>query len=122
MSTGVWIAFVIACSTGAVVRYCVDGIIGSNDTFALGTFWINVSGSLILGVLTGLALYHGLDDDVRVVAGTGFCGAYTTFSAFALETVRMVERRTYRAATRYALLTLVACLAAAAIGLTATAF
>src|SRR5437764_43474 len=90
-------------------------------TFSRGTFVINVTGSLVLGFITGLALYHGLDDDVRVVAGTGFCGAYTTFSAFSLETVRMIERGAYGAALRYSVATLFVAVAAAAVGLAVAA-
>jgi CrcB protein len=59
--------------------------------FPWGTLIVNLSGSLVLGVLTGLALYHALPQAPRVVVGTGFCGAYTTFSAFSFETVRLLE-------------------------------
>ena len=48
-----------------------------------GTLTINVSGSFVLGVITGLALYHGLESTPKIVVGTGFCGGYTTFSTFA---------------------------------------
>src|SRR5438132_6843619 len=121
MSAPVWCAFVLACGVGAVTRYLVDGAVGTSATFSRGTFVINVTGSLMLGFITGLALYHGLDDDVRAVAGTGFCGAYTTFSAFSLETVRMIERGAHRAALRYSVATLFVGVAAAALGLAVAA-
>ena len=82
MSPAAWIAFVAAGAVGAPVRYLLDGYVGdrTEGVFPWGTFLINVSGSLLLGLLTGLALYHAFPDTPRIVLGTGFCGAYTTFS------------------------------------------
>ena len=60
------------------------------------TLAINVSGSFVLGVVTGLALYHGFATTPRVVLGTGFCGGYTTFSTFAYEIVFLAEQRRTR--------------------------
>jgi CrcB protein len=51
---------------------------------------VNITGSLALGLLAGLALYHGLDTP-RLVIGTGFIGAYTTFSTFNYETIQLIE-------------------------------
>jgi CrcB protein len=74
--------------------------------FPWGTFVVNVSGSFALGVLTGLALYHAFPEEPRIVLGAGFCGAYTTFSTFGLETVRLLEQDAPAAACRNALGTL----------------
>jgi CrcB protein len=114
-----WVAFVIAAAVGAPLRYLVDGYIGDRveGAFPWGTFAINVSGSLLLGVLTGLALYHAFPKAPKVILGTGFCGAYTTFSTFTFETVRLVEEGALAEAFRNALGTLVTCAAAAALGL-----
>jgi CrcB protein len=65
-----------------------------------GTCVVNLSGSFVLGLITGLALYHGLHEDARLVLGTGFCGAYTTFSTFAFETLRLAEGGSPRFAIR----------------------
>jgi fluoride exporter len=104
-----WSAFVLAGAVGAPVRYLVDGFIGdrTEGVFPWGTFVINVSGSLLLGFLTGLALYHAFPKAPKVVLGTGFCGAYTTFSTFSFETVRLVEEGAYAEAMSNALGTLV---------------
>jgi CrcB protein len=68
-------------------------------------------------VLTGLALYHAFPKTPRVILGTGFCGAYTTFSTFTFETVRLVEEGAAAEALANILTTLVVCAAAAALGL-----
>jgi CrcB protein len=119
MSPLAWIAFVAAGAVGAPVRYLLDGAISdrTEGVFPWGTFVINVTGSLLLGFLTGLALYHGFPDTPKVILGTGFCGAYTTFSTHTFETVRLLEERAINEAARNALGTLAAGLAAAAIGL-----
>jgi fluoride exporter len=62
--------------------------------FPLGTFVINVSGSFVLGFATALILQRVPDEQQSfylLLIGTGFCGGYTTFSTFELETFRMVQ-------------------------------
>ncbi|HEY7107274.1 MAG TPA: fluoride efflux transporter CrcB [Acidimicrobiia bacterium] len=90
----------IAGALGAPARFLVERTVSarSRRRFPLGTFVVNVSGSFVLGFVTGLVLYHAFGSTERAVVGTGFCGAYTTFSAFAYETVVLVEARAYRAA------------------------
>ena len=102
MSAPTWIVFVVAAAIGAVLRYVIDGAIidRTEGLFPWGTFVINVTGSLILGVMTGLGLYHGLTTAPRLVVGTGFCGAYTTFSTFTYETVRLAEERAFGSAVQ----------------------
>lgn len=82
-----------AGAVGAPARYLVDAWIGDRtvSAFPWGTLAVNISGSFVLGVLTGLMLYHALPETPHVILGTGFCGAYTTFSAFSFETVRLIE-------------------------------
>ena len=119
MSPAAWAAFVVAGAVGAPVRYLVDGAVGERlgGTFPWGTLIVNATGSLLLGFLTGLALYHAFPRTPRVVLGTGFCGAYTTFSTFTFETVRLVEDGAVNEAFRNVLGTLVTGAAAAAAGL-----
>jgi fluoride exporter len=114
-----WVGFVAAAAVGAPLRYVVDGYIAdrAEGAFPWGTFVINASGSLLLGLLTGLALYHAFPKTPKVILGTGFCGAYTTFSTFTYETVRLVEEDAFAEAVRNALGTLVTCAGAAALGL-----
>lgn len=71
-------------AVGAVSRYAVSRAI---DRPALGVFAVNVAGSFVLGVLLGVEL----EGPARLALGVGFCGAFTTFSSFAVETIGLVE-------------------------------
>jgi CrcB protein len=123
VSLPLWIAFLTAAAAGAAARYLLDGIVTERTgaTFPWGTCVINVSGSFALGVIVGLGLYHGLSTDARVVAGTGFCGAYTTFSTFTYETLQLVEGAARRPALRNIVVNTVGGLAAAGLGLAVAA-
>ena len=103
---------------GAATRFVVDGAVRSRWTrvFPLATLVVNVSGSLLIGLLTGAHMYHGLGPRWLAVAATGFCGGYTTFSTAMVETVRLIQAGEARRATANALGSLLLCLAAAALG------
>ena len=109
----------IAGGIGALARYWVDAAVvrAAPTGLPAATLAINVSGSFVLGVLTGLALYHGLGSTPKVVVGTGFCGGYTTFSTFAYEVVFLAGQRRPRAATVNVALSLVLPALVAALGL-----
>jgi CrcB protein len=109
----------VAGALGAPVRYVLDGFVQdrAHGVFPRGTFVVNVTGSFILGVLTGLLLYHAFPSDPKIVLGTGFCGAYTTFSTFTYETVRLAEERAFVAAFQNVLGSIVVPALAAAVGL-----
>jgi CrcB protein len=113
------LAVAVAGGAGAVARLVLDGVLRSRFAlnFPLGTTVINVSGSLLLGLVTGLALTHGLPTEWRVVLGTGFLGGYTTFSTASFETVRLAQQRRYRAALINGFGMMVLALAAAGLGL-----
>jgi CrcB protein len=113
----------IAGALGAPARYLVDGLVQyrAPGVFPLGTLVVNVSGSFLLGVITGLALYHGLTPLPRAAIGTGFCGAYTTFSTFSYETVRLVEEGSVQPAVVNVAVSVVVGLAGAGLGLWLTA-
>ena len=119
MSPLAWAGFVIAAAVGAPLRYLVDGAIAerAEGVFPWGTFVINASGSLVLGVLTGLGLYHAFPKVPKVILGTGFCGSYTTFSTFTYETVELLEEGALNEAARNAFGTILVGAGAAALGL-----
>ena len=97
---------------GAVARHLVGQRVEGDN---LDTLAVNVLGSFVLGVVVALPT-TGPVDPVALAAGTGFCGAFTTFSSFAFETVRLVETGRPRRAVANALGTLAAALLAVALG------
>ena len=115
--TVVWMA--LAGGIGAVARFVLDGLVRDRfgSTFPLGTVLINVTGSFVLGVVTGLFLGQVVPDEWQFVVGTGFCGGYTTFSTASFETVRLVEQRRPGLALLNAVGTLVTTVVAATLGL-----
>lgn len=119
MSAAVWAAFVAACSSGAVCRHLIDGWVQHHlaRPFPWGIWVVNVGGSLALGILVGMNRLTQLGEVPLIVAGTGFCGAYTTFSTVAVHTVQLAEDGLMRHGLLNAVGSLVAGLAAAAAGL-----
>jgi CrcB protein len=113
------LAVALAGALGAPLRFMVDGFVQDRlgGAFPWGTFVVNVSGSLLLGFLTGVALYHGFPSVPKAFLATGFCGSYTTFSTFGYETIRLADDNAGLLAGANALGSLVAGLAAAASGL-----
>jgi fluoride exporter len=109
----------LAGAVGAVSRFALDDAIRRRirSEFPWATVIINVSGSLLLGVVTGLILFRHDPADLKLVVGTGFCGGYTTFSTASFESVRLLQRRLYGAAIGNTVGTLAVTMAAAAIGL-----
>ena len=90
-----------------------------NAAWPWGTFLANVVGGLLMGLLAGwLALKGGAEQDtIRLFAAVGVLGGFTTFSAFSLETVLMIERRQWALAGGYALLSAILAVAALFAGL-----
>lgn len=105
-------------AVGAPARYLVDLFVQSRHRFGLplGTLAANVAGSFLLGLLASLSAHGDLASWVLTLAGTGFCGALTTFSTFSFETLRLVESGRARAAVGNVVLSLGAGLAAVSIG------
>ena len=108
-----------AGACGAVLRYLVDHGVQrrTGGEFPFGTLVINVSGSFVLGILTGAALHDGVSATWLTVAGTGLIGAYTTFSTFSFDNFRLLTGDAAGTALTNMVLSVVAGLAAAAAGL-----
>jgi len=87
-----WVA--IAGAVGAAARYQLDGFISRArpSAFPWGTFGVNVLGSFALGFVFAITTERFMTNPtVRIAATVGFLGAFTTFSTFSLETMRLAE-------------------------------
>lgn len=119
MTPLVFFALTAAGGLGASSRMLIDGLIKSRISTSLpwGTIIINVSGSLVLGLLTGLVGTNLLPEAWHLVLGSGFLGGYTTFSTASFETVRLLQERRWAAGLANGLGTLVVSTATSAFGL-----
>jgi fluoride exporter len=118
----IWVAVGLASAIGSLARFGtarVTSPLTERLRLPAGTLAVNVIGSFVLGVITGLALWHGLSATTRTALGTGFCGGYTTFSAVTVETIELAERDRKRAGVNL-LVELALPTAAAALGLFVT--
>jgi CrcB protein len=99
---------------GAPLRYMVDRTVQRrrDSPFPWGTLTVNVAGSFILGLLTVTT-----DSTVTLLLGVGFCGAFTTYSTFGYETIRLAEDGSRWYAVLNVLVSLAAGLAAATLGI-----
>ena len=74
---------------GSVGRYLVSRWM--TGTFPWGTLTVNLLGSLLIGLLTGLVAKGSLSPEMKLLLVTGFCGGFTTFSTFANESFSMTK-------------------------------
>lgn len=113
------LAVMLAGATGALLRFLIDAAVKHRRTvsFPWATVIINVTGSLLLGVLAGLVIFDGAPNSLQQIVGTGFCGGYTTFSTASFETVRLAQQRHSIKALANAVGSLVASVGACIAGL-----
>ncbi len=114
MNTLVWAGVVMIGGCGSVLRFVVDGAVGARlgRGFPFGTLVVNLSGAMILGLITGLAF----GGDLALLAGTAAVGSYTTFSTWMFETQRLTEERQNRSAALNVIVSLILGVGAAALG------
>lgn len=86
-------AAVVGSGVGALARYELGGAVqrGIRGTRPWGTAVVNVTGAMLLGLVVGLHASGRLGDGLLTVVGSGFCGGFTTFSTWMVESVRLGE-------------------------------
>ena len=119
MTPLLFLAIAAAGGVGAVCRFVLDGLLTSlsEADFPWPTVLINITGSLLLGLITGFAVSGLLPEAWRLVLGTGFLGGYTTFSTASVDTVRLLQQQRWAAGIVHGLGTLVIAVGAAGLGL-----
>ena len=113
-----WLLVVMGAMVGAPLRYLTDRAVQSrhDSVFPWGTFAVNVTGCLILGMLTGAVAAGAAGSHLQLLLGTGLCGALTTYSTFSYETLRLTETGARAYAVANAVASVVAGLGAAFAG------
>jgi fluoride exporter len=116
-----WVA--IGGALGSVSRFWLSGLVAARfgETFPWGTIAINVTGSFVIGILAALASPEGrMDSQSRLFVTQflviGICGGYTTFSAFSLQTLRLMQDRQWLYAGGNVILSVVLCMIAVWLG------
>jgi len=119
MSAPMFVLVSMAGGLGASARFVIDAAIGARaaGTVPWATIVINLSGSLVLGLLLGLATGTALPRGWQPAAGAGFLGGYTTFSAASVEVVTLMRNRRWAAGALTAFGSIAGATAAAALGI-----
>ena len=102
MLGGMWVGVAMGGALGAVARHALTlWAARAFPAFPVGTLGINVLGSFLLGLTVALVLRGAVPEAWRVAFGTGFLGAFTTFSTFSVDAVRLLQGGEWRALALY---------------------
>jgi len=111
-------------AAGSSLRYIVSGLIQSQTTsgFPFGTLLVNVVGCFIIGLLIGSTMSAPIkiNDNLRLLFATGFCGGFTTFSAFSAESIAFFDKGEFGLAATYIISSVILGLFATIVGILIT--
>jgi CrcB protein len=118
---GAWVAVALGGAMGSVARFWLASAMTAltGPRFPWGTLLINVLGSFVIGLVAGVTLTParvGVHPDIRIFLMTGVCGGFTTFSAFSLQTLELMQVGENVPAVGYAMSSVVFCVAATFCG------
>jgi CrcB protein len=117
------ILFLIAFggAAGSLLRYLMGGAIQrlSPSGFPVGTLFVNVVGCFLIGVFVRFLLHMQTSPGMRALLVVGFCGGFTTFSTFSIETVGLIEGGEYARAATYIAGSVLLCIMATFAGMAA---
>ncbi|MEG0277225.1 MAG: fluoride efflux transporter CrcB [Coprobacillus sp.] len=100
---------------GAMLRYGLT-FLPLKSTFPFSTFITNILGAIFVGFVVGLFDKGHMSEDISLFLKTGFCGGFTTFSTFSLESVQLLENKKILLGMGYILLSLTFCLCGIIVG------
>ncbi len=120
---GAWVAVALGGALGSLARFWLTGVVAAltGPSFPWGTLLINVLGSFVIGLVAGFTLTQvriAVHPDIRIFLMTGICGGFTTFSAFSLQTLELMQSGEIVPALGYAAGSVVLCVAATLCGWT----
>ncbi len=104
---------------GSVLRYISSVVINKNfdSKFPFATLIVNISGSLLIGIVLGFLQKNNMGDtDWKYILAIGFCGGFTTFSAFAWENANLINNSFTALSLAYVLISIASCIAAVFAG------
>lgn len=107
----------VGSAIGGAARYWFSGVVARlvGETFPWGTLLVNVSGCFVIGFVAALSAPDGrlfIGSTTRVALMAGFCGGYTTFSSFSIQTLNLLNDGQYLYAGGNIVLSVALCLVA----------